>query len=207
MLEAFQNDIDIHRATAAEVFGVPLDEVTPELRSRAKAVNFGVVYGISEYGLAKNTGTGVKEAAGFIDSYFERYPGIKRFMDAQVAQGKRDGYVKTLFGRRRYLPELKSQSYQMRSFGERAAMNSPIQGTAADIIKLAMVQTAKELQKNGLRTRLILQVHDELIMEAPKDEADKALALLKSCMEQAVKLSVPLKVETGIGGNWNECKP
>ncbi len=207
MLEAFQNDIDIHRATAAEVFGVPLDEVTPELRSRAKAVNFGVVYGISEYGLAKNTGTGVREAAGFIDSYFERYPGIKRFMDAQVEQGKRQGYVKTLFGRRRYLPELQSQSYQMRSFGERAAMNSPIQGTAADIIKLAMVQTAKKLKQQGLRTRLILQVHDELIMEAPMEEAQQALSLLTGCMEQAVKLSVPLKVETGIGGNWNECKP
>ena len=207
MKRAFESGKDIHQSTAAEVFGIPIDMVTPEMRSRAKAVNFGVVYGISEYGLAKNTGTGVREAAGFIDSYFARYPAVKRYMDNQVALGKKQGYVTTLMGRRRYLPELKASSYQMRSFGERAAMNSPIQGTAADIIKIAMVNTFNALREKGFKTRLILQVHDELIMEAPADEAEAALRLLKDCMESAVKLSVPLVAETNMGGNWNECKP
>ena len=207
MQGAFANGVDIHRSTASEVFNVPLDSVTPELRSRAKAVNFGVVYGISEFGLARNTGTGVREAAGFIENYFDRYPAVKRYMDEQVAQGKRNGYVKTLMGRRRYLKELTSDSFQLRSFGERAAMNSPIQGTAADIIKIAMIETRRALKEKGLKTRLILQVHDELIMEAPEGEKEQAAELLKSCMENAVKLSVPLVAEAKTGGNWNECKP
>ncbi len=207
MRRAFLSGQDIHASTAAEIFKTPIEQVTGELRSRAKAVNFGVVYGISEYGLAKNTGVGVKEAASFISSYFARYPAIKRFMDEKVAEGKQNGYVKTLMGRRRYLPELASGAYQMRSFGERAAMNSPIQGTAADIIKLAMVNTARELKRQGLKTRLILQVHDELIMEAPADEAERAMELLKTCMEGALDLPVPLLSEAKMGGNWNECKP
>ena len=207
MRQAFLNDVDIHRATAAEVFGIPLNMVTPEMRSRAKAVNFGVVYGISEFGLAKNTGTGVREAAGFIENYFARYPAVKRFMDEQVRTGKAQGYVKTLMGRRRYLPELSAQAFQMRSFGERAAMNSPIQGTAADIIKIAMVNTRRALKEKKLKTKLILQVHDELIMEAPENEKEEAMALLTSCMENAVRLSVPLVAEVNAGGNWNECKP
>ena len=207
MRRAFEEGVDIHRSTASEVFGVPLDRVTSEMRSRAKAVNFGVVYGISEFGLAKNTGTGVKEAAGFIENYFARYPAVKRYMDEQVVIGKTQGYVKTLMGRRRYLPELSASSYSMRSFGERAAMNSPIQGTAADIIKIAMVNTRRALKEKGLKTRLILQVHDELIMEAPEEEKDEAMKLLTDCMQSAVRLSVPLLAEAKSGGNWNECKP
>ena len=207
MRDAFLKQQDIHARTASEVFGVPLDEVTGELRSRAKAVNFGIVYGISEYGLAKNTGCGVKEAAGFIKAYFARYPGIRRYMDEQVRLGKANGCVTTLFGRRRYLPELNSTAYQMRSFGERAAMNSPIQGTAADIIKLAMVRIDRELNERGMRTRLILQVHDELILESPAEEVPRACALLKDCMENAAEVGVPLVCETRTGGNWNECKP
>ena len=207
MRRAFLSGQDIHASTASEIFKTPVEEVTGELRSRAKAVNFGVVYGISEYGLAKNTGVGVKEAASFISSYFARYPAVKRFMDEKVAEGRENGYVKTLLGRRRYLPELSSGAYQMRSFGERAAMNSPIQGTAADIIKVAMVNTARELKRQGLRTRLILQVHDELIMESPQEEAERAMELLKRCMEGAAELDVPLLSEAKMGGNWNECKP
>lgn len=207
MQQAFLSGVDIHKSTAAEVFGIPLELVSSEMRSRAKAVNFGVVYGISEFGLAKNTGTGVREAAGFIERYFARYPAVKAFMDEQVRIGKSQGYVETLMGRRRYLPELTASAFQMRSFGERAAMNSPIQGTAADIIKIAMVNTRKALKDKGLKTRLILQVHDELIMEAPEDEKDEAIKLLTDCMENAVSLSVPLVAEANAGGNWNECKP
>ena len=207
MRDAFISGQDIHARTASEVFHVPLDEVTHEMRSAAKAVNFGIVYGISEYGLAKNTGSSVREAAGYIEEYLKRYPDVKRFMDECVRTGRENGYVTTLMGRRRYLPELSAASYQMRSFGERAAMNSPIQGTAADIIKLAMVNTAKELKRRGLKTRLLLQVHDELILEAPASEAQKASELLRDCMENAVRLSVPLVCEVGMGGNWNECKP
>ena len=207
MQKAFADGVDIHKSTASEVFGIPLEMVTSEMRSRAKAVNFGVVYGISEFGLAKNTGTGVREAAGFIENYFARYPAVKRFMDEQVTVGKTQGYVKTLMGRRRYLPELSASSYTMRSFGERAAMNSPIQGTAADIIKIAMVNTHRALKDKGLKTKLILQVHDELLMEAPEEEKDEAMKLLTQCMQSAVSLSVPLLAEAKSGGNWNECKP
>ena len=207
MRDAFLKGEDIHRRTASEIFRVPLSLVTNTLRSRAKAVNFGVVYGISQYGLSKNTGVSVGEAAGFIEAYFERYPDIKKFMDEQVALGKTQGYVTTMLGRRRYLPELTAQAYQMRQFGERAAMNSPIQGTAADIIKLAMVKIASELKNRGMKTRLLMQVHDELILEAPQNEAEEAGRLLTSCMESVVSLSVPLVSEVAIGGNWNECKP
>jgi len=207
MTDAFIKGQDIHTRTASEVFGVPLDEVTHEMRSSAKAVNFGIVYGISEFGLAKNTGVSNKRAGEYIETYFKRYPGIKRFMDEQVVKGKTQGYVSTMLGRRRYLPELESPSYNMRSFGERAAMNSPIQGTAADIIKLAMVRVAAELKKQGLRTRLILQVHDELIMEAPLEEAERAQRLLVTCMQDIMTLTVPLVAEVSVGGNWNECKP
>lgn len=207
MQDAFLKNEDIHRRTASEIFKVPLSLVTPTLRSRAKAVNFGVVYGISQYGLSKNTGVSVGEAAGFIEAYFDRYPDIKKFMDEQVALGKTQGYVTTMLGRRRYLPELTAQAYTMRQFGERAAMNSPIQGSAADIIKLAMVRVSAELKKRGMKTRLLMQVHDELILEAPQNEADEACKLLTSCMESVVSLSVPLVSEVAIGGNWNECKP
>ncbi len=206
MRDAFLNDQDIHMRTASEIFGVPLESVTKELRSHAKAVNFGIVYGISDFGLAKNTGVSRREAADFIDRYFNRYPDIKKYMDAQVDLGKTQGYVETLLKRRRYLPELTNPSYAMRSFGERAAMNSPIQGTAADIIKLAMVKVRDSLKSEGLRARLILQVHDELIIECPEGEVGRVKALLKDGMESVMSLSVPLKTELSTGGNWNECK-
>ena len=206
MQDAFIKDEDIHARTAAEVFGVPLDEVTREMRSAAKAVNFGIVYGISDFGLAKNIGVSRHEAADFIERYFARYPNVKKYMDEQVALGKAQGYVSTMLGRRRYLPELNNPSYNMRAFGERAAMNSPIQGTAADIIKLAMVKVAKSLQENHLRARLIMQVHDELIVETPLEEKETVEKLLRSGMESVMNLSVPLKAEVSTGGNWNECK-
>ena len=206
MQGAFIREEDIHLRTAAEVYGVPLEEVTREMRSNAKAVNFGIVYGISDFGLAKNIGVTRKEAADFIQRYLSRYPNVKKYMDDKVAEGKAQGYVTTMLNRRRYLEELKSSSFNMRAFGERAAMNSPIQGTAADIIKLAMVKVHEELKKAGLKARLILQVHDELIVEAPKDEADKVCSLLIDGMESVMHLSVPLKAELSTGGNWNECK-
>jgi len=183
MQGAFIREEDIHLRTAAEVYGVPLESVTREMRSNAKAVNFGIVYGISDFGLAKNIGVSRKEAADFIQRYLNRYPNVKKYMDEQVANGKAQGYVTTMLKRRRYLPELQSSAYNMRSFGERAAMNSPIQGTAADIIKLAMVRVHEELKKAGLKARLILQVHDELIVEAPEDEVDRVKKLLTEGME------------------------
>ncbi|MDL2205765.1 DNA polymerase I [Eubacteriales bacterium OttesenSCG-928-N13] len=206
MTEAFLLGQDIHQRTAAEVYGVPLDQVTKQMRSNAKAVNFGIVYGISDFGLARNIGVSRAEAKSFIERYFARYPGIKQFMDECVAEGKLNGFVKTMFGRRRYLPELKSPNYNIRSFGERAAMNSPIQGTAADIIKLAMVRVYDVLAREFPNSRLILQVHDELIIEAPMDEAQDVQQLLQREMEQVIELHVPLKADVSQGRNWNECK-
>ncbi len=206
MIDAFLKGEDIHARTAAEVYGVPLDEVTPQMRSSAKAVNFGIVYGISDFGLAKNIGVSRKEAREFIEKYFARYPRIKEYMDSCVRQGHEQGYVTTLFGRRRNLPELSSSNYQTRSFGERAAMNTPIQGTAADIIKIAMVRVADALRREGLEAKLILQVHDELIVDAPKDEAERVSALLKNEMENAVRMQVPLTVEVKTGRSWYETK-
>ena len=206
MIEAFREGQDIHARTAAEVYGVPLDQVTHEMRSASKAVNFGIVYGISDFTLAKNISVSRKEAREFIERYFERYPGVKRYMDAAVAEGREKGYVTTLMGRRRYLPELASANFNLRSFGERCAMNSPIQGTAADIIKLAMIRVADALRKGGYRARLILQVHDELIVEAPGDEQERVRALLKDCMEGVAALAVPLKTDISVGRDWRECK-
>ncbi|MBE5767005.1 MAG: DNA polymerase I [Clostridiales bacterium] len=206
MQEAFRQGADIHLSTAAAVEGVAPEEVTPQMRSAAKAVNFGIVYGISDFGLAKNLGISRQSAREFIDRYLATYPGVKAYMDACVETGKSQGYVSTLFGRRRYLPELKNANYNIRSFGERAAMNSPIQGTAADIIKLAMVRVSEALRAGGLKSRLILQVHDELIVEAPMEEAEQVRQILKQEMESVVKLSVPLCADISTGGNWNACK-
>ena len=206
MIEAFREGQDIHARTAAEVYGVPLEQVTHEMRSASKAVNFGIVYGISDFTLAKNISVSRKEAREFIERYFERYPGVKRYMDAAVAEGREKGYVTTLMGRRRYLPELASANFNLRSFGERCAMNSPIQGTAADIIKLAMIRVADALRKGGYKARLILQVHDELIVEAPEDEQERVRALLKDCMEGVAALAVPLKTDISVGRDWRECK-
>ena len=206
MIEAFREGQDIHARTASEVYGVPLEQVTHEMRSASKAVNFGIVYGISDFTLAKNISVSRKEAREFIERYFERYPGVKRYMDAAVAEGREKGYVTTLMGRRRYLPELASANFNLRSFGERCAMNSPIQGTAADIIKLAMIRVADALRKGGYKARLILQVHDELIVEAPENEQERVRALLKDCMEGVAALAVPLKTDISVGRDWRECK-
>ncbi len=206
MIEAFRSGQDVHAMTAAKVYGVPLEEVTGEMRSSCKAVNFGIVYGISDFSLAQDIGVTKKEAAAFIQSYLETYPGVARYMDEIKASAKEKGYVETLFGRRRYLPELKSKQFNLRSFGERVAMNTPIQGTAADIIKVAMVRVYDRLRAEGLESRLILQVHDELILEAPKHEAARVEALLREEMESAFAMRVPLVAEAHSGYDWYTAK-
>jgi len=206
LIDAFRSGQDIHQRTAAEVYGVPLPEVSSTMRSAAKAVNFGIVYGISDFGLARNIGVSRKEAGEFIARYFERYPGVKKFMDKAVADGKTLGYAQTLLGRRRPLPELSSSNYNTRSFGERAAMNTPVQGAAADIIKLAMIKVHRALIDQGLQARLILQVHDELIVESPPEERETVAALLQRCMEGVVTLDVPLQADVHSGKTWFEAK-
>lgn len=204
--EAFYNDEDIHTKTASEVFGVPKDEVTPLMRSRAKAVNFGIVYGISDYGLSRDLNITRKEAKEYIDNYLHNYEKVNEYMDSIIDMGKVDGYVETIYHRRRYLPELKSKNFNIRSFGERIAMNTPIQGSAADIIKVAMVKVYKELKKKKLKSRLILQVHDELIIEVHHDELDEVKKMLQEIMEDAITLNVPLKVDMKVGNSWYETK-
>lgn len=206
MLEAFERADDIHAVTASQVFGVPLKEVTHEQRFRAKAVNFGIVYGISAFSLAADIGVFQREAKDYIDSYLEKYSGVREYMQSIVANAKKLGYVSTLFGRRRYLPELKSSNFNTRSFGERVALNMPIQGTAADIIKIAMINVAERLRSEGLQAKLILQVHDELIVECPEHEAEEVSALLREEMESCVKLSVPLVADTRAGKSWFDTK-
>ena len=206
LVEAFRNGEDIHARTASEIFDVPPEWVTPELRSRAKAVNFGLIYGISGFGLSRNTGVTRKEAADFISKYFEKYPGVKRFMDETAREGTQRGYALTLMRRRRYLPELQSPKAAIREFGKRADMNTPIQGTAADIMKLAMVRVDEALRREKMKSRLILQVHDELLLECPPEETDRAAELLREAMEQVVALKVPLVAEVHRGKNWFEAK-
>ena len=204
LIRAFSQKEDVHRCTAAEVYGVPLESVTDAMRSAAKAVNFGIVYGISDFGLAKNIGVSRKEASEFIAQYFAKYPGVKRYMDQTVADGKALGYVQTTLGRRRPLPELQSPNYNTRSFGERAAMNMPVQGAAADIIKLAMIRVFQELSARALKARLILQVHDELIIECPEAELQQVSALLRECMENVAVLQAPLVADVRFGKTWFE---
>ena len=206
MCEAFTLGQDIHTRTAAEVYGVPLGEVTPAMRSSAKAVNFGIVYGISDFGLASNLHISRREAGEFIERYFARYPAVRQFMDACVAQGKAEGYSVTMYGRRRPLPELSSSNSTRRQFGERAAMNTPVQGAAADIIKIAMNAVHERLAKEGLEAKLILQVHDELIVECPQSEVDTVTTLLCECMEQAACLRVPLVADVHAGRSWYDTK-
>ncbi|WP_414713588.1 DNA polymerase I [Schnuerera sp.] len=206
LMEAFYHDEDIHTKTASEVFHIPKDEVTPLMRNRAKAVNFGIVYGISDYGLSKDLNISRKEAKEYIDNYLKNYEMVKKYMDDIIKIGKEKGYVETILNRRRYIPELKSRNYNVRSFGERIAMNTPIQGSAADIIKVAMVKVFKELKKRKLKSKLILQVHDELIVEAHKDEIDEVKNIIKDVMENSIKLDIPLKVDLKIGENWYESK-
>ena len=186
--------------------GISPADVTPEMRSAAKAVNFGIVYGISDYTLARNIHVSRAEARDYIDRYFARYPGVRKYLDGAVESARETGYARTLMGRRRYIPEISSGNYNIRSFGERCAMNSPIQGTAADIIKVAMIRVSDTLAEKGLRARLILQVHDELLVEAPAEEADQAAAILRDCMESVAQLKVSLKTDISIGRNWRECK-
>ena len=204
MKEAFLSGEDFHTVTASNVFGVPVSEVTPILRSRAKAVNFGIVYGISAFSLAQDIGVYPNEAKAYIDAYLEKYHGVRDYMKQIVEIAKAQGYVSTVYGRRRYLPELKSANFNMRSFGERVALNMPVQGTAADIIKLAMVNVHRRLKAEGLKARLILQVHDELIVECPGEEAEQVRQILTEEMENAARLSVPLLAEAHIGHSWAE---
>ena len=204
MIDGFQKGQDIHRRTASEVFGIPLDEVTPEERSHAKAVNFGIVYGISAFSLAQDIGVFQSEAKAYMDSYFAKYHGVRDYMKRIVEQAKADGYVTTLFGRRRDLPELRSSNFNLRSFGERVALNMPIQGTAADIIKAAMVRVDARMRAEGLEAKLLLQVHDELIVECPAAEAETVRAILIEEMEHVVDYRVPLLVDAKIGASWAE---
>ena len=206
MQAAFLAGGDFHRETAAKVFRVPPEEVTPEMRRSAKAVNFGIVYGISAFSLSQDIGTSVAEAKAYMEAYFAAFPGVRRYMDDVVAQAKRDGYVETIFHRRRDLPELKSSKFNLRAFGERVALNMPIQGAAADVMKLSMIAVRNRLKAEGLQARLVLQVHDELIVECPEEEAETAARLLEEEMEQVVSLSVPLTAEAHWGKNWLEAK-
>ena len=206
MIAAFRSGEDIHTVTASQVFGVPPESVTHEMRRRAKAVNFGIVYGISDFSLSQDIGVTRAEAKEYMEKYFEKYSGVRAYMDSVVERAKADGYVSTLFGRRRWLPELKSSNFNLRSFGERVALNMPIQGTAADLIKLAMIHVSAALKEQGLEARLVLQVHDELIVECPEGEAEAVKALLTDKMEHVAELAVPLTAEAHAGRTWAQAK-
>ena len=206
MINAFGSGVDIHTSTASEVFSMPIEMVTPVMRSRAKAVNFGIVYGIGAFSLAKDIGVSRAEADSYIKNYLRTYPQIDEYMKTTIENAKRDGFVVTEFGRRRYIPELSSSNGMMRAFGERVARNMPIQGTAADIIKIAMIRVAERLRSEKLDARLILQVHDELIVEAKSEIADRVCEIIKYEMENAAKMSVNLTVDAAIGTTWFEAK-
>lgn len=206
LMEAFINNEDIHRKTASEVFNVPKEEVSSIMRSRAKAVNFGIVYGISDYGLSRDLNISRKEAKEYIDNYLKNYKMVKEYMENIVEEGKEKGYVETILHRRRYIPELKAKNFNIKSFGERIAMNTPIQGSAADIIKMAMVKVYNELKIRNLKSRLILQIHDELIIEAEKDEIEEVKDIMKNIMENSIKLNVPLIVDLEVGDSWYDTK-
>ena len=204
MIDGFRSGEDIHTITAAQVFGVARSEVTPLMRRSAKAVNFGIVYGISPFSLSQDIGVTVAEAKEYMDKYFAHYAGVRAYMDVVVEQAREQGFVSTLYGRRRWVPELKSSNFNTRSFGERVALNAPIQGTAADIIKLAMIRVRDRLKAEGLEGRLVLQVHDELIVECPESEAETVCKLVEEEMEGVAALSVPLLAETHAGRSWAE---
>ena len=206
LIEAYCQERDIHTTTAAQVFEVPEQEVTPQMRRSAKVVNFGIIYGMSAFGLSKDLGTTTKKAQEYIDRYFESYSSIKEYLNGNVEEAKEKGYTTTLLGRRRVINELKSSNYNIRAFGERAAMNMPLQGSSADIIKLAMLAVDQKLKESGYAARLVLQVHDELIIDCPKEEAEEVAKILKQEMENAIQLKVPLTVEVGVGENWYEAK-
>ncbi len=206
LIDAFRNGMDIHTRTAMDVFGVGEDEVTSLMRRQAKAVNFGIVYGISDYGLSQNLNITRKEAGEFIERYFSVFSGVKQWMEDIVKEAKQDGYVTTLLNRRRYLPDIRSSNFNLRSFAERTAMNTPIQGTAADVIKLAMIRMQETLQEKGLKSRMLLQVHDELVFEVPQDELEMMKQLVPQVMESALELQVPLKADVNFGHSWYDAK-
>ena len=204
LIRTFQEDEDVHTRTASEIFGLPREEITSEMRRKAKAVNFGIIYGISAFGLAQDIGVSNSEAKRYIDNYFARYPGVREFLDRTIEEAKTKGSVFTLLGRRRFIPELASSNAAVRSFGERMAVNTPIQGTAADLIKLAMINIQKRLKREERRSKMILQVHDELVFEVPDPEIDAMKKLAREEMEGVLKLVVPIKVDMGVGKNWDE---
>ena len=206
LIEAYRTGTDIHSVTASQVFGVPLGEVTDKMRREAKAVNFGIIYGISDFGLSRNLNIPTATARDYIAKYFATYSSVKDYMNQNVAFARENGYVSTLTGRKRVIPEINSSNYNLRQFGERAAMNMPLQGSSADIIKIAMINVYKTLKAEGLKTKIILQVHDELVLEAPESEAERAAQILKDCMENAVELKVPLTVDVHTGKNWYDAK-
>ncbi len=206
LIEAYRMEQDIHRITAAKVFHTPFEEVTDLQRRNAKAVNFGIVYGISSFGLSQDLSISRKEAAEYIEQYFATYPKVKEFLDKLVHDAKEQGYITTMFGRRRPIPELSSSAFMQRSFGERVAMNSPIQGTAADIIKIAMIRVWKALREAGLKSRLILQVHDELVIETALEEEEQVREILTENMKAAADLAVTLEIDLHTGENWYEAK-
>lgn len=206
LIDAFNNDIDIHTKTASDIFNVPISEVTKSMRRIAKAVNFGIIYGISGYGLSENLGISTKEASNFIEQYLNTYPGIKTYMDETIKKAHENKYVKTLFNRKRNIPELDNKNYMIRSGAERIALNTPIQGTSADIIKIAMVEASKKLKESNMKTKMILQVHDELIFDVFKDELDMVKEIVKETMEGVCKMSVPLKVDIEVGTDWYDAK-
>jgi DNA polymerase-1 len=204
LLTAFRQDEDIHAATASEVFGVNMAEVTPEMRRTAKVVNFGIIYGMSGYGLEQATELSREEAAQFIASYFQKYPGVKDYLERTRQQARESGFVQTLLGRRRYIPDLHSSNRQVREAAERMAINMPVQGTSADIVKVAMINLQREMDKRGLKSKMILQVHDELLFEVPPEELDQMIGLTAKTMSHAMELSVTLKVEVKVGRNWGD---
>ncbi len=204
LLEAYRTGKDIHALTAAEVFGVPPMLIDAEQRRRAKAVNFGIVYGLSPFGLSQQLGIEFQEAKRFIDAYFERYAGVRGYIDRTLEQARRDGFVRNLFGRKRPIPDLQSKNPTQRGFAERTAVNTPLQGTAADLIKIAMLRLDAELRARGLQSKLLLQVHDELVLESPMAEVEQVKALVQECMEGAHQVSVPLEVEVSVGKNWRD---
>jgi DNA polymerase-1 len=206
LIEAYRHEDDIHRLTASQVFNTPLEEVTSQQRRDAKAVNFGIVYGIGAFSLSQDLSITRKEAEKYINQYFKTYPMIKAFLDEAVELAKETGYSITLFGRRRPINELKSSNFMQRSFGERIAMNSPIQGAAADIMKIAMIKVKKRIEKENLKSKLILQVHDELLIETHKDEIEIIKTILEEEMKNAVQLKVPLDIDISVGNTWYETK-
>lgn len=206
LIQAFNENKDIHRHTASVVFGVSEDEVTSTMRRNAKAVNFGIIYGMSDYGLAEQLGVTVKEAKSFIEKYFEKYAEIKEYMNKSITFGKENGYVSTVLNRKRYIPEINEKNYMRQEFGKRLAMNSPIQGSAADIIKLAMIKVDQLLKENHMKSKMILQVHDELIFDVYEDELEQMMKLVQTGMESAYQMTVELKAEGTYAKNWYELK-